>query len=1045
MIAGHRVQSVCRLLFVGLMGAASAASAQLYSEQFEGAALSGKGAAGDSLAGTSTDMAGVTNFTIDISHATLDGDTTLNWFRVEDGRFEAQDVEGYGIWESIGVDVGEVQTALIRLDFTVLGAGDNSAVDTGFAWGYRLDGGAPTIVQSIDETNQATYNGSTLATTVDTSAASNLRVHVQMGANGSGDGFQIDSVAVEETSSTYDQPPHLAPIGLQTVTVSNELVFHISATENDSDPVTLSLSNAPPGSVFSPTNGVGGAAGSFVWTPTNPGGISVEFFAADADGVDTQSTLISVREAGTGLAWINELHYDNVGVDRNEGVEIAGPAGLDLSGYTVYAYNGFNQSVYASLELSGVIDGEGCGLGALWFDLAGVQNGSPDGLALVDPDTNVLQFISYEGTMTAADGPASGLTSVELPVAEPGASNQTLQLTGYGDSYGEFAWAGPTNGTRGALNGGQAVVPCSTRTDAPPMFFDAENQSVARSNRLTFTVRAIDVADEDPISLTASNLPAGARFGATNGVGTFTWTNAAPAGTYTTRYYAADKDGVATSEVIVTVFTAVQQLTIMAANLAEQFSACDSEYGAAAARIFRGLAPDIVAVQEWVVSHPDGLRGFVDENFGVEYDYFIEQESFFSGSTDCSIPNGIISRWPILEAGEWDNGVGGRDFVWAKIDISASRALYVISAHFKAGGDASDISTREQQARSLTNLVARNIAPTNFIAVCGDFNLQSRSENTLSILTQAFSDRYQPVDQAGDPDTNEPRTKPYDLILPNATLDARHATIRIGGEEFPDGMVFDSWLWASPPAPILPGDSHVEGVQHMAVMKSFIFQEGIPPVLQTIGDQAVEEGVPLSFAVSATETDADLATLSASNLPPGAVFGSTNVTGLFSWSSPGPAGTYTSKFYAVDNDGADVETVTFEVLTDSDVDGDGLPDAWETSTFGGLGVADATSDVDGDGMIDRHEYVAGTDAAAPGSVLEARIAEASGEPDGVVVIHWPSRSNRVYGVWRGTNLLSGFTALDTNIPAVPPENVYTDAAPPAAETLLYRIRVQDFE
>lgn len=35
----------------------------------------------------------------------------------------------------------------------------------------------------------------------------------------------------------------------------------------------------------------------------------------------------------TGLAWINEFHYDNDGADSGEFVEVAGEAGLDLSGW----------------------------------------------------------------------------------------------------------------------------------------------------------------------------------------------------------------------------------------------------------------------------------------------------------------------------------------------------------------------------------------------------------------------------------------------------------------------------------------------------------------------------------------------------------------------------------------------------------------------------------------------------------------------------------------------------------------------------------------
>ena len=35
---------------------------------------------------------------------------------------------------------------------------------------------------------------------------------------------------------------------------------------------------------------------------------------------------------GGGTPWINELHYDNAGADTGEFFELAGPAGLDLTG-----------------------------------------------------------------------------------------------------------------------------------------------------------------------------------------------------------------------------------------------------------------------------------------------------------------------------------------------------------------------------------------------------------------------------------------------------------------------------------------------------------------------------------------------------------------------------------------------------------------------------------------------------------------------------------------------------------------------------------------
>jgi len=148
------------------------------------------------------------------------------------------------------------------------------------------------------------------------------------------------------------------------------------------------------------------------------------------------------RAPTAGTAWINELHYDNSGADVNEGVEIAGTAGLDLVGWTLELYNGSSGTVYRTVTLRGALPNQGEGIGALWFDVAGLQNGSPDGLALVDPVGRVVEFSSYEGTLTAAGGSAQGLVSTDIGVSEgaTAAPDSSLQLSGSGTSRDAFAW-----------------------------------------------------------------------------------------------------------------------------------------------------------------------------------------------------------------------------------------------------------------------------------------------------------------------------------------------------------------------------------------------------------------------------------------------------------------------------------------------------------------------------------------------------------------------------------------------------------------------------
>ncbi len=197
--------------------------------------------------------------------------------------------------------------------------------------------------------------------------------------------------------------------------------------------------------------------------------------------------------------WINELHYDNSGTDAGEFVEVAGAAGFDLSACQIALYNGANGTVYNTISLAGVIPNEDGSFGAVDFPLPvnGLQNGSPDGLALVCGGT-VLEFLSYEGTLTATNGPANGMTSTDIGVTEGSGTQigQSLQLTGCGTS----AWAGPIAESPGALNDGQDIGdpvsttmvetvpdgPCSSFTRTWTAIDDCGNEAT-HTQTITFT------------------------------------------------------------------------------------------------------------------------------------------------------------------------------------------------------------------------------------------------------------------------------------------------------------------------------------------------------------------------------------------------------------------------------------------------------------------------------------------------------------------------------------------------------------------------------
>lgn len=170
-----------------------------------------------------------------------------------------------------------------------------------------------------------------------------------------------------------------------------------------------------------------------------------------------------VAQTTAGGVFINEFNYDNPGTDTAEFIEIAAPAGTNLSGYSLVLYNGTGGVSYGTINLSGVVANQSNGFGFVSFSAPGLQNGAPDGIALVGPGGVVIEFISYEGAFVATNGPANGMTSTDVGVADTGSDpDLSVQRTGMGDGGTDFTFttAAPS---AGAANAGQTFVAAPPR------------------------------------------------------------------------------------------------------------------------------------------------------------------------------------------------------------------------------------------------------------------------------------------------------------------------------------------------------------------------------------------------------------------------------------------------------------------------------------------------------------------------------------------------------------------------------------------------------
>lgn len=244
--------------------------------------------------------------------------------------------------------------------------------------------------------------------------------------------------------------------------LSSCFVYGEDLLEDADDDAASSATTTTTSAAAGGFGGFGGSGGMATTSGTTTSTTTTSGTTTSTTTTTSATTTSATSSTTTGMmvadVWINEIHYDNAGVDVDEGIEVAGPAGADLASYGLELYNGSNGAVYDSVPLSGVIPDQQAGFGTVWFAIAGIQNGDPDGVALVYGGTQVLQFLSYEGTFAATNGPAAGMTSVDIGVAESTTSpvGESLQLVGTGNTYADFTW-NPTTllATPGQPNGGQ--------------------------------------------------------------------------------------------------------------------------------------------------------------------------------------------------------------------------------------------------------------------------------------------------------------------------------------------------------------------------------------------------------------------------------------------------------------------------------------------------------------------------------------------------------------------------------------------------------------
>lgn len=255
-------------------------------------------------------------------------------------------------------------------------------------------------------------------------------------------------------------------------------------------------------------------------------------------------------------------------------------------------------------------------------------------------------------------------------------------------------------------------------------------------------------------------------------------------------------------------------IRIVAANLTSGSGAPSYDAGHGV-RIMDGLDGDVFLVQEMLFGNNTdaAFNTFARQVCGEECEAY-------RGTGDL-IPNGVVSRFPIVDAGVWDDPeTDTREFAWARIDVPGQPDLWAISIHLLTSSGAA----REDEARALADHISTNVPGGDHVVVGGDFNTSGGDTyNRLRSVVQIPPTP--PRDQDGNTTTNAPRSRNLDGILVSRALDQRELPVMIGGDSFPAGLVVDTRVFTpiEALAPALVGDSGATQMQHMAIVRDFRF------------------------------------------------------------------------------------------------------------------------------------------------------------------------------------------------------------------------------
>ena len=689
--------------------------------------------------------------------------------------------------------------------------------------------------------------------------------------------------AAEYTPSNY--PPVLAPIGNRTTATNRLMQFTVAASDPvDGDSIRLWAEGIPAWATFAGATHDATVSGEFSGTtPAVTGTYAVTFHAADKDGTNSESIVITVNDINCVPAILLDENFDD---------SSAPPAGW------------VNTSTANDTDATHYKSAPNCR--ALGINTA----------LETPPVNNPTQIVFYVDASSKGAGKTATLdyrigsgewTKVGNFTATTAGATQTFDLTGSPDlsatdnvsfrfSSTFSTWYLDDVVVRGMDCGGASV-------NHPPLISVAggNSQSGSVGAQLSFVVTANDV-DGDSLILQTNAAPTGASFPQAVRAGTaqstFTWTPGAT-GNYAAVFTANDSKVIVTQSVSMAVGAAVEPLlppTIQAASaiIPTQFNA-----NWLAAENATGYRLDVSTNATFTggggVILAEDFTGFVKTNDGADVSADLDTYMSVSGWTGSKVfqdagraklgansGQGILITPALNLSGNGGNATLTFDLGKYSTDSTLVQVFHAAdgSAFVQVNSDLSPPAGMEQQmlqivggtAASKIKIAAKGLSKNRFyldhIEITGgvaggdDYVPGYQNCDVGNVTTHAVTGLTEGV-------TYHYRVNAYNELTSSAYSETTNVTT-------------------------------IAGVD-------------IPPILNPIGDKTVAVGETLQFQVTAIPTDSDPVTLTASNLPGTATFQATNEVGTFQWLNAGPTGVYSVTFHAMDKDGDAAETISISV------------------------------------------------------------------------------------------------------------------------------------